>query len=194
MPTISDIGAEVSEVPFGDFIANVATGIAAGQTALDLASLQTLRVLSQTMVDVIPEVTEVITPDPFTVQVPDHDPVTVTGARVTGTPGDTVQMSALQAGILPSFYQFTTANIALKLSVQMRQATETDSDGNARSILLALGSHVNFRTQNTFSYSADASSAVTVTMAPVPPPSRLVPSTVTVNALGPGTPSVTISP
>jgi hypothetical protein len=35
---------------------------------------------------------------------------------------------------------------------------------------------------------------VTVTMAPVPPPSRLVPSTVTVNALGPGTPSVTISP
>ena len=36
MPRITDVGAELAEVPFGDFIANVAQGIAEGQRALDL--------------------------------------------------------------------------------------------------------------------------------------------------------------
>jgi hypothetical protein len=52
---------------------------------------------------------------------------------------------------------------------------------------------VNFRSQNQFSYRAEGASSVTATLRPVPAPSRLVPATVTVNALGP-TPTVTINP
>jgi len=190
--TISQVGAELSEVPIAELISNLAKGIADGQQALDLASVQTLITLSNTMVNLVPEVTEVITPSPFEVQISGHAPVEITGARVTASAAAPVTMSALQAGLVPSFYQFTEATIALKLSVQIREATETDTDGTSRPIFLLYGSSVNFKTQNTYSYQADASSSVTVTVKPVPAPPRLTPSTVTVNALT-SKPTVTIA-
>jgi hypothetical protein len=193
MPKVTDIGNEVFEVPFGDFISNVAQGIARGQQALDLTSVQTLIELSQTMVDLIPEVTEVLTPEPIKVNVSGGPSVEVTGARVTATPSPPVSMSALQAGITPTFYQFAETTIVLKMSVQLREVQETDTDGTQRRGILAFGSNVNFRTQNTFTYSVDASSSVTAILKPVPPPSRVVPTVITVNALG-KTPVVTVSP
>lgn len=182
MPTVAQVGNELAEVPFGDFLANVAQGIADGQRALDLTSVQTLVALSQIIVDVIPEVTEVITPESLTVPVSGQNPVQVTGARVSTIVSPAIKMNALQAGIVPTFYQFTEATIQLKMSVQMRE--ELDSQGK-RSGIRAFSSSVNFRTKNTFSYSVEASSSVTAVIRPVPAPSRLVPSTVTVNALGP---------
>jgi len=191
MPTtISQVGAELSEVPIDQLIANLAKGIADGQQALDMASVQTLITLSNTMVSLIPEVTEVITPSPFEVQVSGHS-VEITGARVMASAAAPVTMSALQAGLVPSFYQFTEATIALKLSVQVREAQELDEDGTRRPIFLLFGSSVNFKTQNTFSYQADASSSVTVVVKPIPAPARLTPSTIVVNALG-SKPTVTI--
>ncbi|MEA2161254.1 MAG: hypothetical protein QOD66_3634 [Solirubrobacteraceae bacterium] len=193
MAPLENVGKELAEVPFGDLISNIAQGIADGQRALDVASIQTLIALAQTEVEVIPEVTEVLSPDPFTVPVSGHPPVEVTGVRVEASASQPVQMSALQAGILPTFYQFTEATIALKLSLEMRQADVTQTDGSTARVLMPFGSHVNFRTQSTFSYSASAASTVNVTMRPVPPDTRLVPSTITVNALGPK-PTVTTNP
>ena len=125
----SQIGAELAEVPFGDFIANVAQGIADGQRSLDLTAVQTLILLANTQVQLIPEITEVITPEPFDVNVSGHAPIEVTGARVTGTPSDAVTMSALQAGIVPSFYQFAEATIQLKMSLQVREVKEQEQKG-----------------------------------------------------------------
>ena len=193
MPTITQVGNEVAEVPFGDMLYNVARGIADGQRALDLRSVQTLIELSKVMVDIIPEVTEVITPEPIQVNISGQSPVNVTGARVAASAAEPVQMTALQAGITPTFYQFTEATVQLKMSVQMREAEETDTDGKKRTGIFAFGSSVNFRTQNTYSYSVDASSTVTAVLKPVPPPSRLVPSTVTVNMMG-AQPVVTVTP
>jgi hypothetical protein len=193
MPTITQVGNEVAEVPFGDFLHNVAQGIADGQRALDLASIQTLIELSRTIVDIIPEVTEVITPTPIQVNISGQAPIEVTGARVQASAAQPVQMNALQAGIVPSFYQFTEATIQLKMSVQLREVQETDSEGKTNTRILAFGSSVNFRTQNTFSYSADASSSVTAILRPVPSSARLTPSTITVNALA-QPPTVRINP
>ncbi|MGH3052201.1 MAG: hypothetical protein ACRDM8_04480 [Gaiellaceae bacterium] len=192
MPTITQVGAELAEVPFGDLIADVAQGIAEGQRALDLTSVQTLIELSKATVDLIPEVTEVITPEPFDVNVSGHAPISVTGARVTASASEPVQMSALQAGIVPSFYQFAEATIQLKMSLQIREVEKEESEGEKSRGKHLFGSHVNFRTQNTFTYTAEASSSVTAVIRPVPPPTRLVPSIVTVNALGPA-PTVTIN-
>jgi hypothetical protein len=192
MPTIGQIGSELAEVPVGDLLRSVAQGIADGQAALDLAAVQTLIVLSQTMVDLIPEITEVISPEKLQVKT-DGDTIEVTGARVTATPSDSVQLSALQAGLTPSFYQFAEATIQLKLSVQMREVRETQSPTLGPPILRAFASNVNMRTQNTFSYSAEASSSVTALLKPVPPPARLVPTTVTVNELT-QPPTVTVNP
>jgi hypothetical protein len=193
MPPLQNVGNELAEVPFGDLISNIAQGIAEGQRALDLASIQTLIALSQTQVDVIPEMTEVLTPQPFSVPVSGHPSVEVTGVRVQASASEPVQMNALQAGILPTFYQFTEATIELKLSLQMREADQTQSDGSVARVLIPFGSHVNFRSQSTFGYTASAASAVNVVIRPVPPNTRLVPSTVTVNALGPR-PTVTTNP
>ena len=99
------------------------------------------------------------------------------------TPSAPVQMTALQAGLEPTFYQFTEATIQLKLSLQLREVKETDADGNKKTGFRAFGSHVNFRTKNTFSYNVEASSSVTAVIKPVPAPPRLVPATITVNAL-----------
>ena len=101
-------------------------------------------------------------------------------------------MTALQAGITPTFYQFTEATIQLKLSMQVRQVDQTNTDGSSSGFLFFC-SHVNFRTQNTYSYQVDGSASVTATMKPVPPPQRLTPATVTVNALG-KQPVVTVTP
>jgi hypothetical protein len=182
VPKITNVGAELAEAPFGEFIANVAQGIAEGQRALDLSAVQTLIELSKATVDLIPEVTEVITPEPFDVNVPNHAPIPVTGARVTASAAEPVKMSALQAGIVPSFYQFAEATIQLKMSLQMREVETEETQGQSRGLHL-FGSHVNFRTQNTFTYTAEGSSSVTAVIRPVPPPSRLIPSIVTVNAL-----------
>jgi hypothetical protein len=181
MAGTAQVGNELAEVPFGDFLANVAQGIADGQRALDLTSVQTLISLSQVIVDVIPEVTEVITPAVTQVPVSGQNPVNVTGARVESTFAQPVRMNALQAGILPTFYQFTEATIQLKMSVQMREEFNANGD---RTGIRAYSSSVNFRTKNTFSYNVEASSSVTAVIKPVPAPSRLIPTTVTVNALG----------
>jgi len=183
VPKITDVGAELAEVPFGDLIANVAQGIAEGQRALDLTAVQTLLELSKATVDLIPEVTEVITPERIDVNVSGQAPIPVTGARVTASASEPVQMSALQAGIVPSFYQFAEATIQLKMSLQMREVEKEEIQGQKSRGLHLFGSHVNFRTQNTFTYTAEGSSSVTAVIRPVPPPSRLVPSIVTVNAL-----------
>jgi hypothetical protein len=194
VPTsISQVGNELSEIPFGDMLATVAKGIAEGQRQLDLQSIKTLIELSQTMVQIIPEVAEVITPSPFEVDVSGQAPILVTGARVTASPADPVSMTALQAGITPTFYQFSEATIQLKLSLQVREVEQVDTEGTRSFGFLFFGSHVNFKTQNTYSYQVDGSSSVTATLRPVPPPARLVPATVTVNALGPK-PVVTITP
>jgi hypothetical protein len=193
MPTIAQVGAEISEAPFGDLLYAIAQGIADGQRRMDLSSVQTLIDLAKTNVSIIPEVAEVITPEPFQVNVSGQPPVQVTGARVSASASEPVLMSALQAGILPTFYQFSQADIAIKLSLQIRETEQTETDGTRSVGFLMFASHVNFRTQNTFSYGADASSSVTATIKPVPPPPRLMPATVMVNALGPR-PIVNVTP
>jgi hypothetical protein len=143
---------------------------------------------------VIPEISEVIVGSPFQVNVSGQSPVTVTGARVLASASEPVTMTALQAGLLPTFYQFTEATIELKVSIQLREAQETDTDGSQKGGIFAFASNVNFRTQNTFAYSVDASASVNVTMRPVPPNVRLQPSIITVNTLTGGKPVVTVNP
>lgn len=193
MPAITKIRNEVPELPFGSVIADVARGIAEGQRALDLTSVRTLAELARAQVELIPEITEVITPEPFDVPVSGVGTIEVTGARVTATPAEPVVLSALQAGIVPSFYQFAEATIQLRMSLQIREVEEEDDEGTRRPKHHLFGSHVNFRNQNTYEYKAEASSTVTAIIRPVPAPPRVVPSTIMVNALT-QPPTVTVGP
>ena len=196
MPALqfSQVGSELQEAGFGDILRSIAQGIADGQRALDLAAIQTLIVLANTPPPPPPQVTEVITSQQLSVPISGQPNIDVTGIRVTANASDPVQMTALQAGLLPTFYQFTDAEIDLKISIQLRQATQTEMDGSTQtSGIFAFASHVNFRTQNTYSYEVDASSSVTATLKPVPANLRVTPTMITVNTTTGNTPSVTVS-
>jgi hypothetical protein len=191
----TSVSSELQEADFGEILRSVVQGVADGQRALDAAAVQTLIVLSNTTVEIIPEITEVITAQNLTIPISGQPSITVTGARVTANASDPVQMTALQAGMLPTFYQFTEVDISLKLSIQIKTTTQTNADGSTSTGISAFASHVNFRTQNTYAYSLDASSSVTATLKPVPPNTRVLPSMILVNTLSGGKqPSVTISP
>jgi hypothetical protein len=180
------VGADLLAVPFPKMVLSLAQAIAKGQTALDQASLNTLKVLAKTKFDYIPELTEVLTP---------HD-ITAGGTTVTGVDVDLIapralKMTMLQAGIVPTFYQFTESVIEVKMTISSKVESQSEFEFGLETeasagFLFASGSvssHVNFKTSNTYSYSAEGSSLLRTTLKPTPPPARMMPRFITVNAL-----------
>jgi len=192
------IGRDLLDLPFAEMVRNLAMAIADGQTALDRNSLETLRALAATEVDVLTDVVEIIEREerPVDVTVPDgrggtrSERIVVTGARVRASGAPPMRMSMIQAGLLPTFYQFTEASIEVKLSITMREDRTIEESGR-RAVFpfLALGasrafaSSVDYRAANTYSYQANGASVLRATMRPVPPPSRLEPTVTTVDTL-----------
>jgi hypothetical protein len=183
------IGQELLDVPFADLVRNLAFAVAEGQLALDRSSIETLEFLMANEVQIVPEVTEVIEPVERTVSVKGQD-VAYTGAQITASGVAPVTMNLLQAGLQPTFYQFTEATIEVKVSISIKRSDD-DGDGGESPTRIPLKGHrlrafaspVNYRSANTYSYEASGSSTFTATLRPVPPPPRLTPRTVTVNAL-----------
>jgi hypothetical protein len=190
------IGQDLLDLPFAEVVRNLALAIAEGQLALDRASVDTLRVLVNENVQIIPEIAEIIQPDPRTIPVDVPDPtrpgqtvpssLVVTGARITASGAPPVTLSLLQAGVLPTFYQFTEATIQVKLSIAMRETAARQTTGQVGFGLpfrtAAFASTVSYRTANTYNYAAEGASVLTASLRPVPPPPRLLPRTVTINA------------
>ena len=180
------VGQELLDIPIADMVRDLAAAVAEGQLSLDRASIETLKFLASeaNAIDLIPQVTEVIAPTMSTVLVNGND-VQVPGISVTQQPTTPVRTTLLQAGLLPTFYQFTEALIEVKLSITLREAGSTQTAGRpgfARRGAMAFAAPVNFRNASTYSHTTEGSSLLRVTMKPVPPPVRLTPDVVTVNA------------
>lgn len=182
------LGQELLDVPIADLVRDLAAAVAEGQLALDRASIETLRFLADpaNAIDLVPAITEVITATSTPVKVGDGQ-VNVPGVAVQQQPVQTVKTPLLQAGLLPTFYQFSEALIEVKLSISIQQASEAETEGKrpgfyAGRRALVRASPVNFRSASTYSYNATGSSLLRVVMKPVPPPPRLLPDLVSVNA------------
>jgi hypothetical protein len=184
------VGRDLLDLPFAEMVRNLAFAIAEGQTALDLNSLETLKVLAATNVDVIAEMTEIVEADERHVDVGGQS-IPITGARIRAS-GTSMNMNMIQAGLLPTFYQFAEAALEVRLSITMRETEESESEQQrnlAGPSFLALGrsrafaSSVDYRSANKYNYQAAGSSVLRATMRPVPPPSRLEPRFTTVNML-----------
>jgi hypothetical protein len=180
------VGADLLAVPFPKMVLSLAQAIAKGQTALDQASLNTLKVLAKTKFDYIPELTEVLTPTNITA-----GGTTVTGVDVELVAPRALKMTMLQAGIVPTFYQFTESVIEVKMTISSKVESQSEFEFGLETeasagFLFASGSissHVNFKTSNTYSYSAEGSSLLRTTLKPTPPPARMMPRFITVNTL-----------
>jgi len=188
------IGQELLDVPFPEMIFKMANAIAQGQRRLDQASLETARALARARVQVIPELYEVVQFAPPR----DVGGVPVTGISVTASHADPVSYTLIQAGLLPTFYQFTESIIEVKISISHRTSTTSEFEFGASlevsaeasagflfgsgSVSSTFSSHVNYKSSSTYSYSAEGSSLLRTTLKPVPPPARLMPRIVTVDA------------
>ena len=201
------IGQELLDVPFPEMIYKMANAIAQGQRRLDKASLDTARARAKAQVKVIPEIFEIVEKKKISdtldasVSLPggagDVDTIAVRSEAAKA-----VSMSLLQAGLLPSFYQFTESIIEVKISISHRSSfqsefevgaefeisTEAEAHGGlfgfgaSGSVSTTFASHVNYKSSSSYDYSAEGSSLLRTTLKPVPPPARLIPRIVTVDA------------
>jgi hypothetical protein len=208
-----NVGAELASVPFGQMIYDMASAIARSQIALDRSSIELVKVLSATKFDYLPDVVEILEPAPRVLQYTDADgnlqtvtdsdgqPVMITGVQVNVSPGETFPLTLLQAGVNPTFYQFTNSVIQIKMSVTSTTESDDslnvsiDTQGN-RDFLFSGGtvtSHVNATFANKFSYSVDGSSSLQTTLACVPPPKAMMPRFILVNAMNPKSISISQS-
>jgi hypothetical protein len=184
------VGQDLLDVPFPKMVLSLAQAISKGQLAMDKTSLDTLQMLARTKFDWLPEVTEVLSPNPRQVQTA-QGPVMVTGVQVDFQPAETVQLTMLQAGILPTFYQFTESIIEVKMSISSKSESSSELEAGASldvsgGFLFAsatFSSHVNYKTASKYSYSVDGSSLLRTTLKPAPPPTRILPRFITVNAM-----------
>lgn len=190
------VGQDLLDVPFPQMVLSLAMAISKGQLAMDRTSLDTLGMLARTNFDWVPEVTEVLEPgDVTTYSTKDADgnitQTPVTGVKASYSSAPPLSLNMLQAGILPTFYQFTESIIEVKMSISSKTETSSELEAGASlsvsaSYLFAsatFSSHVNYKTASKYSYSVDGSSLLRTTLKPAPPPTHVMPRYVTVNAL-----------
>jgi hypothetical protein len=205
------VGAELASVPFGKMIYDMASAIARSQTALDMASAKLVTVLANTYFDYVPDVVETLLPNPRTItdqngnpiQDSNHNDIVITGVLVQSDVGDTIKLSLLQAGVNPTFYQFTNSTITVKMSVSSTSETDTSlsfsssfqGQINSDNIFSSgsYSSHVNASFAAKYSYSVDGSSSLSTTLAVVPPPKAMMPRFFLINAMNPAAVSISQS-
>jgi len=202
------IGQELLDVPFPDMIYKMANAIAQGQRKLDKASLDTARALAKAKVKVIPDIYEIVEKKKISdmleagVTLPGADTGDVETIAVRTETAKAVDMTLMQAGLLPTFYQFTESLIEVRISISHRSSssrefeagaefeisTEAEAHGGlfgfgaSASVSTTFASHVNYKSSSTYDYSAEGSSLLRTTLKPVPPPARIIPRIVTVDA------------
>jgi len=149
--------------------------------------VETARLLAQERIALIEEIHEVITPAFDEVELDDGTTITITGATVDAKSTDPKQYTLMQAGLFPTFYQFTESIIEVKMAISSRTSSTSELEAGASLGInygpVSFAAHVNFKSSQTYSYSAEGSSLLRTTLKPVPPPARISPRIITVNTL-----------
>ncbi len=197
------VGQDLLNVPFPQMIFSMAQAIAKGQLALDKSSIETLKILANTKFDWLPEITEVLYPRPIPITTGHSGTsgLTVTGVGVDVEPAQFMKMTLLQAGINPTFYQFTDSIIEVKMSISSSTSSENSLDVGVDVSASAdfffgsatISSHVNYHTASKYSYSVEGSSLLRTELKPAPPPPRLAPTMILVDATDPAHVKITKS-
>lgn len=149
---------ETPSVSFADLVRMMAEGIADAQVALDRASASLVAELAETRISIVPRVQEVIDQE----------------GNVTYEQAEPQEVSLLDIGVLPTFYQFSQATVEVVMDMKLVE-TETESgQGRRRYGLFADTASVKF--DRKMNREVTASSKVTATLVPVPRPLRLEPA------------------
>lgn len=160
------VGAEVamSEVStsFADLVRMLAEGIADAQVSLDRASAELITELANTKIQVVPHITETINEK----------------GNITYQQGSPQEVSLLDIGIRPTFYQFSQATVEVAMDIKIVEGEIQSEEGKQRYFSL-LADTTQVRFERKLNREINISSKLTVTLVPVPIPLRLEPARAT---------------
>jgi len=167
---MASIGQDLTDVPFPTLVTGMASSIAEAQFAVDMISLKIAQLMAGNKWD---EKQKTFVKD--------------SSARVKF--GENNDLSLLELGFTPTFYQFVDTIIEVKMSVSMSTSSEearttsvTDTtasfSGSVGWYSLRGNVHVNTASVNAayaskYQYSAEGSSLLRTKLVPVPPPAIL---------------------
>ncbi|MEQ8539305.1 MAG: hypothetical protein RIB93_17855 [Coleofasciculus sp. D1-CHI-01] len=157
------VGQELLDVPLPEMVAKLAMGIATAQATLDENSVNTAQLLAETEVPVVLGVTQTIAED----------------GTVSFTQSPPIDVSLLQIGLLPTFYQFSEATIEVSMDIKTTTSRQTNVNVSAKAkVGFALWSssvRVDVSHNRKFGKEVQGTSRLFTRLAPVPPPERIAP-------------------
>ncbi len=160
---MASVGQELLAVPLPEMVMKLGLGIAEAQRALDENSVNTATMLAETTVDLVMGVTQVIAAD----------------GTVTFTNAPPVEVSLLQIGLMPTFYQFSEATIEVTMDIKTTSSRETNVKVSAAAKVgfACFSASVNTEVSHNrkFGKEVRGTSRLVTKMVPVPPPPRIEP-------------------
>jgi hypothetical protein len=160
---VASVGQELLDVPLPDMVAKLALGVAEAQRSLDTNSVATAKELADTTIDVVPLVTQTIAAD----------------GSVTFANADTIEMSLMQVGLNPTFYQFSEASIEVTMDIKTTTSTETNIkvgvEAKVGFACWSASARVDVSYNRKFGKEVHGTSRLFTKLVPVPPPPRIFP-------------------
>lgn len=160
---MASVGQELLDVPLPDMVAKLAMGIANAQAALDSNSVRTAVILAETQIPVVLAVTQTIAAD----------------GTVSYTQAAPTNISLLQLGLLPTFYQFSEATIEVKIDIKTTTSTETNvkvtAEAKAGFAMWSASIKAEVSHNRKFGKEVNGTSHLITKLVPVPPPPRIEP-------------------
>ncbi len=164
-PPIVEPEVPVRETPsasFGDLVRMLAEGIADAQASLDRSSAEQVVALANARVQVVSSITETIAAD----------------GSVTYTNGPLREVSLLDLGVRPTFYQFSEAKVEVTMDIKIVENVTESGTTPKRFSLFAETAGVRF--ERKLNRDVTVASKLTATLVPVPMPIALEPARATV--------------
>ncbi len=157
------VGQELLDVPLPDMVARLAVGIAEAQKALDLNSIATAQALATETIEIVPAITQTI----------------AANGDVSFSSPDPVEMSLIQIGLLPTFYQFAEATIEVSMDIKTTSSRETsvkvESEFGLKFKIFSASIKAEVSHNRKFGREVHGTSRLITRMVPVPPPPLLQP-------------------
>ncbi len=166
---MASVGQELLAVPLPEMVMKLGLGIAEAQRALDQNSVETAKMLAETTVPLVMAVTQTIS----------------SSGEVSFTNSDPVDVSLLQIGLLPTFYQFSEATIEVTMDIKTTTSTETNVKVSAKAKVgfgcFSASVNVDVSHNRKFGKEVHGTSRLMTKMVPVPPPPRIAPELIFVD-------------
>lgn len=160
---MANVGQELLDVPLPDMVVKLALGIAEAQRALDENSVETAQALAETTIEVVPVVTQTIAAD----------------GTVSFGQAEPIEMSLLQVGLNPTFYQFSEATIEVTMDIKTTTSRETNIKvgvkANVGFAMWSASVRLDVAHNRKFSKEVRGTSRLFTRLVPVPPPPRIFP-------------------